>query len=97
MIAIRVKINRVKRNFDVDATAGPLAFNREITIDNLGDYELFLRTKLYDDPVFLENFLSLAGQNIGCTCELSQECHVDIIIKVLEEKVIENVILEKTL
>ena len=85
MIAMRVKINRVKCNYDIDITHGPLAFNHFKTSRNLAKYEEYLRKLIASDPVFKEGLRQLAGKTLGCTCNVEDVCHGDIIFKLIEE------------
>lgn len=45
-------------------------------------YEVWLRGRLSEDPHFLD---PLRGKNLACWCPLSKACHVDVILKLLEE------------
>ena len=54
--------------------------------DSLFHYEAMIRRTLDYDKDWAKHFDSLWGRNIGCTCPLDQDCHVDIIIKLLEER-----------
>lgn len=52
----------------------------------LKKYETYLRDKLKVDNAFAQRFDGLWGRTIGCSCPLDKPCHVDIIIKVLNER-----------
>jgi hypothetical protein len=47
---------------------------------SLAKYAAWLRTKLADEPDFLE---PLRGYDLGCTCAPELPCHVDVILREL--------------
>ena len=55
--------------------------------DSLMYYEDYLRSKLKDDEIFAKRFDSIKQfDTIGCICPGYQKCHVDIIVKVWNER-----------
>ena len=47
-------------------------------------YEKWLRNEIKDEEK-KEKFKNLNGMNLGCFCDINNNCHVDIIIKFLNE------------
>jgi len=68
--------NPFKVNKDLDAKCSSY---RQGIIDQ---YELWLRKRLEWDIHFLDE---LKGKDLGCWCPFDKPCHVDVIIKVLNE------------
>jgi hypothetical protein len=50
--------------------------------ESLRLYRIYLMTRLYEDPAFLE---PLKGYNLACYCKLDEPCHADIILEYIEE------------
>lgn len=55
--------------------------------DSLYHFEDYLRSQLKDCSCFAKKFDSIPEDStIGCTCELNDTCHVDIIINIWNER-----------
>jgi len=55
--------------------------------ESLKLYEISLREKLRKDSDFAARFDNLVGKQLGCVCRLDQNCHGDVIIRLLHERI----------
>lgn len=95
-VFIRPNLKFISNNWreDDDNKLAKLWKSVRMRKDSLNEYEKRIR----DTPSLWFALDNLAGQNLGCTCELDQECHGDILIKLYDEKFeLEKIELEKIL
>lgn len=51
----------------------------------MGTYERFFRDWLEADPEAIPALLKLKGKQLACWCKLSQACHVDVMLRIIDE------------
>jgi Domain of unknown function (DUF4326) len=48
-------------------------------------YEVYIRERLRQEPQLKGELLKLRGKRLACWCGPDQQCHVDIVIKLINE------------
>lgn len=55
---------------------------RELVVEM---YENYIRDRLKREPQLMNELRKLRGKRLACWCGLDQKCHVDVVLKLIEE------------
>lgn len=70
--------------------ANPYKISKDMSREDcITEYEKYIRKKIIDEKL-VPNLMQLKGKNLGCWCK-PEQCHGDVLIKLIEEYSITNI------
>lgn len=83
----RISIGKSIFTYKCSKWANPFKLEDHTLEESLALYREYITDKIKTNPMYY-NVNELKNKNLGCWCQMTSECHVDVLLSIVNERIV---------